>query len=436
MGKPFFSKHIFILIIGCTLQVGAQAQRFLSDYDSTAFIKDTLRPLVKRLENIAFSGYIQPQYQVAQEEGAPSYNGGNFSAFSNNRFMLRRARIKIDYLMPSFKNIPKSLFTFQVDATERGVNVRDMFLRVYEPSKENFSATIGLVARPFGYEVNLSSGYRESPERGRMSQILMTAERDLGAMITFEPHPKKGKQAFIKWDAGVFNGQGLSGPTDFDSYKDIISRITFKPTSLAQNILISGGISFLKGGWRQATQYKYEVAEVANEPLFVVDSSIKNIGTKAPRNYYGADVQLILKNAWGKTELRGEYWRGTQSGTASSTTNPGVLPLLPTYIRPFDGAFFYFLQNIINEKWEAIVKYDWYDPNRKVSGTTIGKATTNFTEADIKFGTWGFGLTHYFNDNLKLLAYYERVKNEATLLPGFVQDAKDNVLTIRWQLRF
>jgi hypothetical protein len=118
-------------------------QRYLSDYDSTLFIRDTVRPLVKRFENLNISGYMQPQFQVAQSKGAPSYEGGNFSEFSNNRFMLRRARLKVDYILASKdKSFPKALFTFQFDATERGVFVRDMFLRLYEPKSQNLSVTM------------------------------------------------------------------------------------------------------------------------------------------------------------------------------------------------------------------------------------------------------------------------------------------------------
>src|SRR5215213_7954871 len=114
------------------------AQRYLSDYDSTLFIRDTVRPVIRRIENLNFSGYMQPQFQVAQSKGAPSFEGGNFSENSNNRFMLRRARIKIDYILPGKnKGFPKALFTFQFEATERDVNVRDMFVRIYEPKKSN-----------------------------------------------------------------------------------------------------------------------------------------------------------------------------------------------------------------------------------------------------------------------------------------------------------
>lgn len=433
----FYCRALAISMVIVLAADKANAQRFLADYDSTLFVRDTLKPLVRRFENIHLSGYIQPQFQVAQQKGAPSFEGGNFSEFSNSRFMLRRARVKVDYIIPSsIDHLPKALFTFQIDATERGVNVRDMFVRLYDPKTHNFAATVGLFARPFGYELNLSSAYRETPERGRMSQILMPTERDLGFMATYEPQKKGSKNPVIKFDAGVFNGQGLSGTTDFDSFKDIISRLTIKPLKVSDDFYLSGGLSLLYGGWAQGTKYVYKMGKSIDGATFVVDSSLSNIGEKAPRHYYGSDVQLVKKYGWGKTELRAEYWTGKQSGTAASTTNPGTLPLVPTYIRNFDGAFFYFLQNIINNKWELMVKYDWYDPNTKVKEAEIGKANTNLTTADIKFSTLGTGLTHYINNNVKLLVYYDMVKNEKTSLTEFAGDMKDNIFTCRLQMRF
>ena len=426
---------LFFTVLNVSITV--HSQRYLSDLDSSLlYLKDTVRPLLKRFENLQFSGYIQPQFQLADTEGAKSYNGGDFSAFSKSRFMLRRARIKLDYLLRTEDNYPKALFTFQVDATERGVNVRDMFMRLYETKGHNFSLTAGLFARPFGYEVNLSSAYRETPERGRMSQILMPTERDLGAMITYEPLRHNANNHFIKLDAGLFNGQGLSGTTDFDSHKDIISRVTVKPIEL-NKMVFSGGLSCLYGGWRQGTKYVYKNGTaVSGDKIFVVDSSLSNIGKIAPRHYYGADMQIILKHAWGQTEWRFEYWTGQQPGSSTSTTNPGTIPTVPTYRRHFNGTFFYFLQNIINNQNQLLVKYDWYDPNTKVETDDIGKSGTNLTVADIKYSTWGIGYAHYFNDHVKIILYYEFVKNEITQLPGFTSDQKDNIFTCRLQFRF
>ena len=384
---------------------------------------------------------MQPQFQVAESDGAQTFEGGNFSQFSKSRFMLRRARVKIDYFMTSKEKFPKALFTFQVDATERGVVVRDMYIRLYETKRNIFSIAAGLFARPFGFEVNLGSSYRESPERGRMSQTLMPGERDLGVMAVFEPQKRDHRFYHFKLDAGFFNGQGVSGTTDFDSYKDFISRFTIRPYTF-NNFEISGGMSLLLGGWKNGTKFVYAIgSEVNGDKIFIVDSSIANLGRSSPRRYYGADLQIKFKHDWGETECRAEYWFGIQPGTASSSVNPGSLPNsngvpLPTYLRHFNGAFFYFLQNIINERNQFIIKYDWYDPNSKVKKSEIGKTGTNLTSADIKFSTVGIGYAHHFNSQTKIIFYYDLVTNEITEFSGFTTNQKDDVFTCRLQFRF
>ncbi|MEP7375481.1 MAG: porin [Chitinophagaceae bacterium] len=430
-------RGVILLAVALLMSIQGFSQRYLAELDSSLFIKDTVRPFLRRFENLRFTGYIQPQFQVAESKGAKSFEGGDFSQFSSSRFMLRRARIKLDYFITDAKNKwARALFSFQIDATERGVNVRDMFVRIYDSKVHLFSLTTGLFARPFGYEVNLSSAFRETPERGRMSQILMPTERDLGAMISFEPQNRNQKLGFLKIDVGFFNGQGLSGTTEFDSHKDLISRVAIKPIKITRWEL-SSGLSLLLGGWRQATKYVYDVKEDAGgTSVFDVDSSLSNVGKISPRHYYGADIQIKLNHAWGATEWRAEYWMGKQSGTLVSSSNPGTLPLVPIYRRDFNGGFFYFLQNIVNAKHQLLLKYDWYDPNTKVEEKEIGSNGTNFSATDISYATIGIGYAHYYNDHIKFVLYYEIVKNKATALSGYTTDLKDNILTCRMQFRF
>ncbi len=435
------NKALLTFLFLVILSFSANSQRYLTDIDSSFFIKDTLRPFLKRFENIRISGYMQPQFQVAQSAGASSFAGGNFSPLSKSRFMLRRARVKIDYVLPSKQKVPKALFSFQIDATERGVVVRDMFLRLFETKNNALSLTTGLFARPFGYEVNLSSTFRETPERGRMSQILMPSERDIGLMVSYEPPEKNKKLSHIKFDIGIFNGQGLSGTTDFDNHKDLISRL-FVKTYHIKKLDITGGLSYLRGGWQNGTKYVYEMSVANNgDKLFFIDSTSSNIDRSSPRHYYGADAQLKLHHGWGETELRAEYWFGTQPGTSTTTANPGTIPNvngtpLPTYVRHFDGAFFLFLQNIINDKNQLLIKYDWYDPNIKVKKAEIGKSGTNLTAADIEYATLGLGYVYHFNSQTKLILYYDIVKNELTSFANTSADQKDNILTCRLQFRF
>src|SRR5204863_5313739 len=146
---------LLLLLIICSLYIKAQ---FLMDMvDTTKDMGKGMLGLYNRFDKIRFSGYIQPQFQVAESKGAKGYSGGDFAANSNNRFMLRRARIKIDYV--HFANSDNGIsvhFAFQFDATERGVFVRDVWGRFFENKYKNFAFTMGLFARPFSYELNLS----------------------------------------------------------------------------------------------------------------------------------------------------------------------------------------------------------------------------------------------------------------------------------------
>jgi hypothetical protein len=139
-----------------------------------------------------------------------------------------------------------------------------------------------MFARPFGFEVNLSSSDRETPERGRMSQILMKTERDMGFMTSFENRRKSGTGKFFRIDAGIFNGQGLAAPSEFDSYKDIIAQIVIKPQHLTKDLSLGGGISLLDGGLIQNANYSYRIQEKGGIYSFVADSSTSMVEANCP----------------------------------------------------------------------------------------------------------------------------------------------------------
>lgn len=422
-----------ILLCGVFSVSYAQQKGSLMDVDTTVVKK--LLSTFKKYEYVGISGYIQPQYQFIQTDGAKSFNGGDYTANTNNRFTLRRGRLRFDYARFDKNNMPQLNFVFQFDGTERGVAIRDFWGRFYENKLNLFSLTTGMFARPFGFEVNYGSADRESLERGRMSQILMRVERDMGAMISLEPRTKQSFAKYVRFDIGAFNGQGLTATTDFDNHKDFITRFSIKPYKVSPKLIISGSVSGLFGGMEQFTKYIYKMS---GNQSFVVDSSASNVGKIAPRKYYGADVQIKIPNRVGQTEFRAEYIRGTQTATQSSSETPGVIPTLngknaPLYIRNFDGAYFYFLQHLGSKKHQFVAKYDWYDPNKKVKGTEIGKT---FTAADIRFNTLGLGYVVYPNDNLKVTFWYEMPKNEKTSLTDYSTDVKDNNFTCRVQYRF
>ena len=412
-----------------------QAQFLMDMVDTTREMGQGLLNIYRDFGNLRVSGYIQPQFQLASGAGAPSWIGGDFPPNVSNRFMLRRGRIRFDYLYFPKNDGPSVHFVFQFDGTERGVYIRDFWGRLFENKWKLFSMTTGMFARPFGFELNLSSADRESPERGRMSQILMRTERDLGVMFSLDARRPDHPLKQFKLDAGFFNGQGLQATTDFDNRKDFITRLSVKPWVISKSgMKLSGSVSWLHGAIIQNTPF---VARTSNGQVWL-DSSAANQGRYAPRQYYGADVQWTIPTKLGKTKLRAEIIRGTQTATDSTSETPAKLLTNREvyYRRPFQGAYFYFLQDVFSPKHQLGVKLDWYDPNRAVRGRDIAGNGDGFTAADIRFTTLGMGYTYYINEHIKLTLWYDRVWNERTRLPGFTQDVADNVLTTRLQYRF
>jgi hypothetical protein len=392
----------------------------------------------KKFDHLKIGGYIQPQFQIASAKGIKSYEGGDFGSQVSNRFMLKRSRVRIDYIHFSEGKGPGIQIVFQFDANERSFTVRDVWGRIFENRFKLFSFSTGMFARPFGYEINYSSSDRESPERGRMSQILMKSERDLGAMISFDP--RKNIRTFnrVKIDVGIFNGQGINATGDYDNYKDLIARISLKPVRFSKNVTCAFGASTLQGGLLQNTRYKYYTGTTNGIKTTLLDSSATNLNGKSSRQYYEADVQLKIKNRIGFSEFRAEFVAGQQSATNSSSETPVALMTGTDgfNIRKFNGAYFYYVQSLFSVKHQIVVKYDWYDPNTCVRGTEIGASGSTLTSANIKYNTLGFGYINYLSENIKLVLYYARVWNEHTLLKGFTSDVNDNVMTCRIQFRF
>jgi hypothetical protein len=424
---------VFLLCLGSA----AQGQTLLNDLmDTTSAQGKGLMSIYQKYNWLRISTYMQPQWQWAEDKGIRTFAGPDFLSGVNNRFILRRARMKADYLRLNDAGDPVTQVVFQFDVNERGFSIRDVWGRVFENRWNVFSVTGGMFSRPFGYEVNLSSSDRESPERGRASQTLMKSERDLGAMLSIEPRHSKNFR-WLRADIALVNGQGIAGNGDYDNHKDLIGRIYSKPQHIGRSKwLLSGGASVFNGGIVSQSAIHYH----ADGTAILRDSSADNIGLVAPRRYYGCDAQLKIPNRKGYTELRGEYLRGKQTGTLASSESPATYPQLsgapgPLTTRPFDAAYFYLLQHLGSTHHQAILKLDWYDPNNTVSGAEVSGAKGH-TAADVKYTTFGAGYVWYINSNVKLVLYYDHVVNESTSLAAFAEDVKDDVFTSRLQFRF
>lgn len=405
------------------------------------------------LKRVKITGYIQAQFQIADSAGTNTFEGGNFAPGIDKRFQIRRGRIRALYDHPvNARGISTSQLFLQFDLSERGLRLMDGYARFTDPFIGWFSITTGLQNRPFGYEIILSSANRETPERGRMSQILFPNERDLGAMLTIQA-PKTSRWHWFKFEGGFFNG--MSAPnvgldvSDFDKKKDFIGHVVIVRSNASETFKYSGGFSYYNGGYRLDTLQ----LQMSTDSLGV--KGFRQINTMADvpasltrrsfthREYFGADLQLSYDWKGGITVLRGEYIQGDQPGISSDTRSPiANTPVLkPVYNRSFNGAYFYLCQSIGHTPFSIVVKYDWYDPNTTVKGDEVGKSVTNGLKAtnatDIRYDTWGFGGAWRIDENTRISAYYDQVRNEkSNNLSLYTRDLSDNVFTLRVQSRF
>lgn len=439
-----YTKTILIAALAIGLKASAQ-EVSEAPLDTLTRSVAAIQSTLEVMSRLKFTGYIQTQFQWTDSAGTASFAGGNFNSGVDKRFMLRRGRVKIQYDAPlNGLGISTSQYVFQIDVSEKGMTIKDLYAKFTDPWSGWFSLTAGMQNRPFGFEIGYSSGLRESPERARMSQTIFRNERDLGAMVTIQG-PKFSNWNWIKLEAGMFNGTGGPGASentsDFDKYKDLISRLSISRSTASEKIKYGLGVSYYYGGFRLDNDSVYGIgADSSGVNGFKLQNN-KFKGKELQRIYIGGDAQISIDWIAGITTIRAEYIQGDQPNTASTTVSPFAPVVSNGYKRKFNGAYFYFLQNIAQTRFQAIVKYDWYDPNTDVEGDNIGKITKNgvkkFNATDIKYTTLGFGMAYRWDANVKLTAYYDMVTNETSKnLNGFNKDLKDNVFTLRAQIKF
>jgi len=413
-------------------------------------LKQSVAELKKEVENLKklkVSGWVQAQFQWAESKGADNFDGGTFAPNSNNRFMIRRGRVKFTYTQKL------SQYVFQINGTERGLNLVEIYAKITEPWSKTVSLTAGVMNRPFGFEIEQSSSVRETPERSRYTQILMPNERDLGAKLTYEPG-KDHSLYGLKVDAGFYNGQGIAVPgtssstglfvndgvNEFDYIKDFIGRLSYYKNSKDEKKRYGIGVSHYNGGIIQQSNVVYnEIVSGPNGLSWAAADTLDGTtfkGKSAPRKYFGTEFFFSTKSAIGATTIRGEYIFGTQPGTNDNTRSASFLPLKKeVYLRKFDGAYAYLIQRLGHSKHELAIKYEWYDPNSQLSGMEL-KSLNGMTKADVKFSALGFGYNYYYDENVKFMFYYNMVTNEKTQVSGYEMDLKDDIFTLRMQYRF
>jgi len=401
-----------------------------------------MQSVLDALRKIKISGLVQPQFQSSPAKGISSFAGGDFPPNVNNRFTLRRGRVKFNYVNDL------STYSLQIDVTQNGVAIKDAYVALLDPWTKTYGLTAGVFDRPYGFELMYSSGMWEAPERTRLNQTLFPSEQELGAKI--EILPQEGPFDWFNLKAGVFNGVLLTA-NENNGVKDFIGRAGVQFPFVEQNIEFDGGFSLYSGKVTNTSKYVYSIDPAAAPKQYTVDSTASNFGANVSRIYLGGDLQFYYDiPGFGGLNLRAEYTTGDQPGTVTATSfynpytpagRPDATAASALYKRTFAGWYVTWIQNLGGSN-QFVARYDEYDPNTDVEGSDIGAAGSNLGVADVKYSTLGLGWIYHFDSSVKFTLYYDLVRNETVspsatgLLTAFTDDLKDDVLTFRIQFRF
>jgi phosphate-selective porin len=369
-----------------------------------------------KLNKIKISGYIQAQYE--------NYEHDLFANYApQNTFYIRRARVKFTY-----EALDGVKFVLQPDFSTGNVALKDAYAVVNIPKLNGWTIWAGQMNRP-NYEVEFSSSSREVMERSLIIRTLYPGEREIGAKLEYS-----GTNTPILFQFMVMNGNFTSTNNttvakDIDSKKDLMGRLVYSLKLPGAGLGIDFGANGYYGGTR-ATKNMY----VKNSDL-TLDSL--SIGDYMKKQWIGAELRLYA-DILGGLSIKGEYIAGTNSfpsATASPASNASVATKLASanIYRSFSGYYVYLVKNV-GLKHQFVVRYDYFDPNTKISGDLA-------SSSDIKYKTWTFAYQYYLNDFIRLTLQYSLLNNEkSALVTNYMgvagQELKDNTLSIRVQAKF
>lgn len=410
-------KKLFVFVILCVFSIYGYGQTREADSLKEAIDKHEgrLNALDERvlvneadlgkLNKIKVSGYVQAQWE----------NYGKDLVRPNdpdNNFYIRRARLKFTY-----EALDGVKLVLQPDFSTGSISLKDAYAVVNIPKFKDLTLWAGQFNRP-DYEVEYSSSQREVFERSRVIRAIYPGEREIGVKLEYN-----GSKIPLKLQLMAMNGNFTgSQAKDFDSRKDLMGRLVYSIKLSGARLGIDFGANAYYGGNR-----------IKNNPFVsnrygTLDSTSFKAGDYLDKNWIGGEIQ-IFADILGGLAIKGEYIAGVNS--ASSATNQDSKANLadmrkdPTRLRNFSGYYIYLIKNI-GSKNQFVAKYDYYDPNTRLSGDAA--------KNELYYQTLTFAWQYYLNDNIRISLNYEMPKNETnTTNPN---DLKDHTLGVRIQAKF
>lgn len=355
---------------------------------------------LSKLNKIKISGYVQAQWE---KYGADLEKTNGY----DNTFFIRRARIKFTY-----EATDGIKFVLQPDFSTGNLALKDAYVVANIPKLKAWTLWMGQMNRP-DYEVEYSSSSREVVERSRYTTTIYPGEREVGAKLEYN-----GIKVPLLFQLMVMNGNFTgTQQKDVDSRKDVMARAVYSLKMPNLGLGIDLGPDLYYGG------------NIAKVNKYVKNSdgtldSLNNVWRYLNKNWMGGEIR-IYSDILGGTSLKAEYMTGINSVASATTGTMAQQIASPNLYNNFTGYYVYLVKNV-GPKNQAIARYDYYDPNNKLSGDAAGKS--------IYYKTWTFAWQYYLNDWIRLSLNYIMPKNEINATNPV--DIKDNVLTVRLQAKF
>jgi len=354
-----------------------------------------------KLNKIKVSGYVQAQWETYGKD-LEKTNG------YSNTYLIRRARVKFTY--EAFDGVK---FVLQPDFSTGNLALKDAYAVVNIPKLKNVTLWVGQFNRP-DYEVEYSSSQREVLERSRVVKAIYPGEREIGAKLEYT-----GVKLPLKVQLMAMNGNFTGTQAkDIDSKKDLMGRVVYSVRLPGAGL----GIDFGANGYYGGNLAKTNPYTLNSEGI--TDSA--KVWRYLDKKWMGGEIQ-IFADILGGMAIKGEYMSGINStpSTISSTASAAAILADPNKCKNFAGYYVYFIKNV-GSKNQFVAKYDYYDPNTKLSGDAALK--------DICYKTWTLAWQYYLNDNIRISLNYEMPKNEIST--SYPSQLDDNTLGARIQAKF
>jgi phosphate-selective porin len=355
-----------------------------------------------KLNKIKVSGYIQAQWETYGKD-LEKTNG------YSNTYYIRRARVKFTY-----EATDGVKFVLQPDFSTGNLALKDAYAVVNIPKLKNWTLWAGQMNRP-NYEVEYSSSSREVLERSRYTTTIYPGEREIGAKLEYN-----GTKIPLLFQLMAMNGNFTGTQAkDIDSRKDLMARLVYSVKIPGAGVGIDfGGNTYYGGNLAKTNQY----VKNSNGTL----DSLNNVWRYLDKHWTGGEIR-IYADVLGGMSVKAEYVSGINSvaSTVASTATMAQKKASPNLYNNFTGYYIYFVKNI-GAKNQFVARYDYYDPNTKLSGDAAGSS--------LYYKTWTLAWQYYLNDNIRITLNYLMPKNETNATTP--NDIKDNVFTVRVQAKF